>query len=113
MILELEAHDPALARLHQHPDDSAGPGRTCVGSAPQRSGPPGITPLVYGHVNPYRRFFLELHSRLPIDPPRFGPPVCPNPDAARLRSTHSLRATLRLVTAMLGSGRVVQVGQYK
>jgi hypothetical protein len=33
----------------------------------------GITPLVYGHVNPYGYFRLDLHSRLPIDPPRFGP----------------------------------------
>jgi hypothetical protein len=33
----------------------------------------GITPLVYGHVNPYGNFRLDLHSRLPIDPPRFGP----------------------------------------
>jgi Tn3 transposase DDE domain len=28
----------------------------------------GITPLVYGHVNPYGSFHLDLHSRLPIDP---------------------------------------------
>jgi hypothetical protein len=33
----------------------------------------GITPLVYGHDNPYGNFRLDLHSRLPIDPPRFGP----------------------------------------
>jgi hypothetical protein len=33
----------------------------------------GITPLVYGHVNPYGSFLLDLHSRLPIDPPRVGP----------------------------------------
>jgi TnpA family transposase len=33
----------------------------------------GITPLLYGHVNPYGNFRLDLHSRLPIDPPRFGP----------------------------------------
>lgn len=33
----------------------------------------GITPLIYGHVNPYRSFRLDLNSRLPIDPPRFGP----------------------------------------
>ena len=33
----------------------------------------GITPLIYGHVNPYGSFLLDLHSRLPIDPPRFGP----------------------------------------
>jgi hypothetical protein len=32
-----------------------------------------ITPLVYGHVNPYGSFHLDLHSRLPIDSPRFGP----------------------------------------
>jgi hypothetical protein len=34
----------------------------------------GITPLIYGHVNPYGSFRLDLNSRLPIDPPRFGPP---------------------------------------
>jgi hypothetical protein len=33
----------------------------------------GITPLVYGHVNPYGSFHLDLHSRLPIDPPSFAP----------------------------------------
>ena len=33
----------------------------------------GITPLINGHVNPYGNFHLDLHSRLPIDPPRFGP----------------------------------------
>ena len=33
----------------------------------------GITPLLYAHVNPYGSFRLDLHSRLPIDPPRFGP----------------------------------------
>lgn len=33
----------------------------------------GITPLIYSHVNPYGSFLLDLHSRLPIDPPRFGP----------------------------------------
>jgi TnpA family transposase len=33
----------------------------------------GLTPLVYGHVNPYGSFRLDLTSRLPIDPPRFGP----------------------------------------
>jgi TnpA family transposase len=33
----------------------------------------GLTPLVYGHVNPYGSFRLDLNSRLPIDPPRFGP----------------------------------------
>ncbi len=32
-----------------------------------------ITPLLYAHVNPYGSFRLDLHSRLPIDPPRFGP----------------------------------------
>jgi hypothetical protein len=31
----------------------------------------GITPLLYD--NPYGSFQLDLHSRLPIDPPRFGP----------------------------------------
>ena len=33
----------------------------------------GITPLIYGHVNPYGSFQLDLNSRLPIEPPRFGP----------------------------------------
>ena len=33
----------------------------------------GLTPLVYAHVNPYGSFRLDLNSRLPIDPPRFGP----------------------------------------
>lgn len=33
----------------------------------------GITPLICSHVNPYGSFLLDLHSRLPIDPPRFGP----------------------------------------
>jgi len=33
----------------------------------------GITPLIYSHVNPYGSFLLDLRSRLPIDPPRFGP----------------------------------------
>ena len=33
----------------------------------------GLTPLVYGHVNPYGSLRLDLNSRLPIDPPRFGP----------------------------------------
>ncbi len=29
----------------------------------------GLTPLVYAHVNPYGSFQLDLHSRLPTDPP--------------------------------------------
>ena len=33
----------------------------------------GITPLIYAHVNPNGSFKLDLSSRLPIDPPRFGP----------------------------------------
>jgi TnpA family transposase len=33
----------------------------------------GLTPLIYSHVNPYGSFRLDLSSRLPIDPPRFGP----------------------------------------
>jgi hypothetical protein len=33
----------------------------------------GTTPLIYGHVNHYGSFQLDLNSRLPIDPPRFGP----------------------------------------
>jgi TnpA family transposase len=33
----------------------------------------GMTPLIYGHLNPYGNFHLDLHSRLPISPARFGP----------------------------------------
>jgi TnpA family transposase len=33
----------------------------------------GITPMIHGHINPYGSFRLDLHSRLPLDPPRFGP----------------------------------------
>ena len=33
----------------------------------------GVTPLVYGHVNPYGSVRLALNSRLPVNPPRFGP----------------------------------------
>ena len=33
----------------------------------------GLTPLVHAQVNPYGSFRLDLNSRLPIDPPRFGP----------------------------------------
>ena len=33
----------------------------------------GIKPLIYGHVNPYGRFRLDMNSRLLIDPPRLGP----------------------------------------
>jgi hypothetical protein len=29
--------------------------------------------LIYGHVKPYGSFQLDLNSRLPIDPARFGP----------------------------------------
>lgn len=32
-----------------------------------------LTPLVYGHANPYGSFRLDLTSRLPIESPRFGP----------------------------------------
>ncbi len=33
----------------------------------------GVTPLIHAHVNPYGSFRLDLHSRLPIDPPSCGP----------------------------------------
>lgn len=33
----------------------------------------GMTPLIYAHLNPYGSFQLDMHSRLPIGPPRFGP----------------------------------------
>jgi len=33
----------------------------------------GITPMIHSHINPYGSFRLDLHSRLPLDPPRFGP----------------------------------------
>ncbi len=32
-----------------------------------------MTPLIYAHLNPYGSFQLDMHSRLPIGPPRFGP----------------------------------------
>lgn len=44
-----------------------------MGRPTEHSGPAGITPLIYSHVNPCGSFLLDLHSRLPIDPPRFGP----------------------------------------
>ena len=28
----------------------------------------GLTPLIYGHVNPYGTFRLDMNARLPIDP---------------------------------------------
>ena len=28
----------------------------------------GLTPLIYGHVNPYGIFRLDMDARLPIDP---------------------------------------------
>ena len=27
-----------------------------------------LTPLIYGHVNPYETFRLDMNARLPIDP---------------------------------------------
>jgi hypothetical protein len=29
--------------------------------------------MIHGHVNPYGSFRLDLNTRLPLDPPRFGP----------------------------------------
>ena len=33
----------------------------------------GITPMIHSHINPYGSFRLDLNTRLPLDPPRFGP----------------------------------------
>jgi hypothetical protein len=63
----------------------------------------GITPLVYGHVNPYGSFLLDLHSRLPIDPPRLNTsPLAPRCCAAMTNSPAD--ATLRLASSMLALG---------
>ena len=32
-----------------------------------------LTPLIYGHVNPYGIFRLDMDTRLPIDPPTRRP----------------------------------------
>jgi hypothetical protein len=29
----------------------------------------GLTPLIYGHVNPYGLFLLDMNTRIPIDNP--------------------------------------------
>ena len=34
-----------------------------------RGGLPGLTPLIYAHVNPYGRFELDMETRLPLDEP--------------------------------------------
>jgi hypothetical protein len=56
----------------------------------------GLSGSLYGPA-----LLLELHSGLPIDPTRFGPQSVGTQNAAQLRSTHRMTATLRLVTAML------------
>ena len=33
----------------------------------------GLTPLLFTHINPYGRFWLDMNTRLPIDPQRQGP----------------------------------------
>ena len=33
----------------------------------------GLTPLLFGHVNPYGSFRLDMSTRLPLDPVRIGP----------------------------------------
>ena len=33
----------------------------------------GLTPLLFGHVNPYGSFRLDRSTRLPLDPVRIGP----------------------------------------
>jgi hypothetical protein len=43
------------------------------------------------------------------DPPRFRPQSAGS-NAAQLRSTHRMKATLRLVTAMLGLGLLTESG---
>jgi hypothetical protein len=35
----------------------------------------GLTPLLFGHVNPYGSFRLDMSTRLPLDPVRIGP-IC-------------------------------------
>jgi len=32
----------------------------------------GMTPLAWGHVNPYGLFHLNMNTRLPLDLPRLG-----------------------------------------
>jgi len=32
----------------------------------------GLTPLLFGHVNPYGSFRLDMSTRLPLDPMRIG-----------------------------------------
>jgi hypothetical protein len=32
-----------------------------------------LTPLLFGHVNPYGSFRLDMGTRLPLDPVRIGP----------------------------------------
>jgi hypothetical protein len=57
-------------------------------------------PIIPSHVNPYCNFQLNLHSRLRIDPPHFGPQsIGTSFSSATIRSPYEL---LRLVTQMLG-----------
>ena len=39
-----------------------------MGAAERR----GLTPLLWGHVNPYGTFRLDMTTRLPLDPPGSG-----------------------------------------
>jgi Tn3 transposase DDE domain-containing protein len=33
----------------------------------------GLTPLLFTHINPYGTFRLDMNTRLPIEPLRYGP----------------------------------------
>ena len=57
-----------------------------------------LTPLIYGHVNPYGLFRLDMDTRLAIDP---------------AETLGRVAATLRLVTRMLGLGLLVDVGWWR
>ena len=32
-----------------------------------------LSPLIFGHSNPYGTYRLDMDTRIPIDPPRIGP----------------------------------------
>ena len=40
---------------------------------PYKGGPPRADAEVFGHVNPYGSFRLDMSTRLPLDPVRIGP----------------------------------------
>jgi hypothetical protein len=31
-----------------------------------------LSPLIFSHINPYGTHRLDMHTRIPIDPPRLG-----------------------------------------